>query len=355
VNTSNTIAAIFLAFVAVFFVVAWRGRKLRKKEEQSAPPRQPAISALPPAPSSLRKGTTFERYSLLIKARRIYLGFYRVMALLLAAFVALVLVSEAQMADSHFSEALGVMSLLLLVSVSALAGIGAAAFRNRSARILLLRPFEEQHISRSLKAFVVRHLGRTGFVFTLSDRDFRPSTMPVVVYWLRAGPLQIAYTFVLFIVGSFLHNSRRLASVEKERHLRLLKVRLAQKFSLSFWSFLSGDAPFNIRSTDEWWQSCVHLLVQSCDIVVVDLSRVKPGMAWELDHLSAEGALKDCLFLTNEESATQAPIALAAHFSKADLPPIHVYSPAGKLHDAARYEEQFRARLQACLRPPMES
>ena len=62
-----------------------------------------------------------------------------------------------------------------------------------------------------------------------------------------------------------------------------------------------GQPGLQHRSSDPWWQMCIHMLMHSCEIIVVDLSKVKAGTAWELEQLHAKAILDKCVFVVGEE------------------------------------------------------
>jgi hypothetical protein len=47
--------------------------------------------------------------------------------------------------------------------------------RQRSLRILLLRPFGEAKLARALRKVVTNYLGPIATTYTLSDKDYRPN------------------------------------------------------------------------------------------------------------------------------------------------------------------------------------
>lgn len=122
----------------------------------------------------------------------------------------------------------------LLIAVPLFAGI---IHRKRAIRILLLRPFGEKHMTRPLKRFVTRTLGPTGFVFTLSDRNYRPN---FIVATLLLLPIQGIEILTMLILGPLIRNSLRIASIKSDRTFRSLERFLLRKFRPSYASFLGA-------------------------------------------------------------------------------------------------------------------
>ena len=91
-------------------------------------------------------------------------------------------------------------------------------------------------------------------------------------------------------------------------------------------SFLTGAQAFNIRSTDSWWKLCIQMLLQSCEIIVVDVSKVKQGTDWELNQIRAKSLLSKSIFVVSEDAAEQAGPILERYFDAAEMPPISAFS-----------------------------
>ena len=201
-------------------------------------------------------------------------------------------------------------------------------FRNRALRILLLRPFGATRMTTALRRLVPKHLGPEGYVFTLSDRNYRPRQS---IGALLLVPVRTFHILVTYLFGPILRNSIRICSVCNERRFRKLQSILLRKFRPSCWSFLTAGQAFNFQSTGDWCQSCMQLLMQSCDVIVVDLSKVKAGTAWELDELRLCDLQDKCLFVTGEEYLADAGQVLDAHFGDVELPSVHLYGHKGQL------------------------
>src|SRR5262249_50196650 len=150
----------------------------------------------------------------------------------------------------------------------ALAAAASLPFRNRLLRVLLLRPFGERKLTRALKQFVRKNTGRIGNVFTVSDRNYKPSLLITILWRIPAEGVD---RLVIFRLGPLLGHSKRTGSVKSERKFRKLERHLLRRYSPAFWSFMSGHQAFNIRSSDSWWQMCIHMLMHSCDVILVDL------------------------------------------------------------------------------------
>jgi hypothetical protein len=294
-------------------------------------------------PHTLERPTSIERYRRLVRHRMWLFNGYLVVLTLLTAFLALsiyMMIAARKVGD--LKEVIGVIGLLMF----ALAGLASLPFRNRTLRVLLLRPFGERKMTRALKHFVRKNPGRVGNVFTLSDRNYKPNLLITILWRLPAEGLDLLF---IFLIGPLMGHSKRIASVKREGKFRKLERHLLRQYSPAFWSFMSGNQGFNIRSSDPWWQMCIHMLMHSCEIIVVDLSKVKAGTAWELEQLHRKAILDKCIFVVGEEHIADVGDVLERYFSPDEQPTVYVYSNAGKLIKAHDYDARFGQIMEAGL------
>jgi hypothetical protein len=200
-------------------------------------------------------------------------------------------------------------------------------FRKRALRILLLRPFGEKEMTQALRKFVCENIGRVGYVFTLSDKHFKPS--PLLTLLAAIG--DIAGLLAMYVLGPLLRNSRRIATVKSERSFVRLEKKLLRQLRPAAMAFFSGEQAFNIRSTDDWWQACIEMFMHSCDFVVVDVSKIKTGTAWELNELHGRSMLKKCVFVALEGNDQAVTDTLATYFDRDTAPPVFVYRENGQM------------------------
>jgi hypothetical protein len=296
-------------------------------------------------PSAVDFPISPNKYVALLRSRSRYLWFYRTVVIWCISFFvglwSLAFVIPRSNAKTLFAyiAAAGAAALFLAVGVR---------FRDRALRILLLRPFGEEKMTATLRDFVCENLGRIGYVFTLSDRHYKPSLL------LRLGaelPAEFGAFFVIYVLGPLLRNSKRIASVKSERTFRKLQRKLLRQARPSFWSFLSGEQAFNIRSTDVWWQLCIQMLMHSCEIIVIDLSKVKAGTEWELKELHARSLLEKCIFVVAEANSDSAAGTLIPFFGQHAQPPVFVYRQNGEVlaKDAQRFADRLTRLMTAGL------
>src|SRR5262249_47924441 len=92
--------------------------------------------------------------------------------------------------------------------------------RKRAMRILLLRPFAEKRISKALRAFVPKNIGTMGYVYTLSDRNYRPSVILRLLFWT---PVPYFDLVVKYVLSPLFRDSVRIASIWSEQRFRKLE------------------------------------------------------------------------------------------------------------------------------------
>jgi hypothetical protein len=314
-----------------------RGCSRTDIESWSPAPREVAV------PPAVEKAVSPERYASLMRFKRWLFNAYLVLMLLTAmllVFITYDLYSLGQLRN------LGSVVPVLAIFLWIVAGLSAMPFRNRALRILLLRPFGERKMTRALKRFVCRNVGRAGNVFTLSDRNYKPNLLITLLLRVPAEGFDL---LALLMLGPLIRSSKRVATVRRESKFRKLERHLLRKATPAFWSFLAGDQAFNIRSSDDWWQMCIHMLMHSCEIIVVDLSKVKEGTEWELDELHANKMLAKCVFVVGEDNVPDVRPVLERNFAGDQWPTVHVYRNDGTLADRREFDARLGEVMQSGL------
>lgn len=230
----------------------------------------------------------------------------------------------------------GILALATFVPfISLIAGI---LGRKRAARVLLLRPFGQPQMTAALKKVVRKHLGRLGHTYTLSDRNYRPN------YVLDA--LNRLFDWLMYAVGPLLRPSLRIARVKNERAFFVLNDFLLRTARPSWLGLLCGDQAFNIRTTDAWWKRCIDVLIWSSDIIVMDVSRVSAGSAWEVEQLAKRGLLARCIFIAQADhhDAALSRLEQILGFTSA-RPDIYVFDEQGNFAKAADLDAILEQRV----------
>ena len=156
------------------------------------------------------------------------------------------------------------------------------------SRILLLRPFHRGHASRQLKKLIRSEVANFGHVYTLSDTDIN-------VPWYVTLPL---------ILGQLSFFTFRYREIRSPNHLRrLLRSMERRKIRNINWA-LSPNKVFPVATTNFAWVHVVHRLLLAVDIIIIDLSDFKVGVAKELE-LCADLELLDRVICVVDEQQSK--------------------------------------------------
>jgi hypothetical protein len=283
------------------------------------------------------------KYSRLVLMRRAGWVLFQIISLAGLALLGFALIDR-----QNIDPALGISGVAAMIGLLFLLIASGMAFtvQDRARRILLLRPFGEKKMTSTLRRFVRKNIGPVGYAFTLSDRNYKPSFVDSKVFRILSGAFE---TLIQFAVGAIFANSHRIAAINNDKTFFRLCRALTQKFNLSYWSFITGGQAFNIRTTDPFWQLCIQMLMHSCDVVIVDLSRVKAGTAWEINELHKRDLRARCMFVVSEDNKAEIGEVLAQHFSRHAPPPVYVYRRNGQLFDKPQFDAELKHRIELAL------
>ena len=101
------------------------------------------------------------------------------------------------------------------------------------------------------------------------------------------------------------------------------------------WVF-SWDKLFKVSCAPETWRHTVQHLINSTQLIVVDLSHVSEGLKWELDEVQFYGATDKLVFVSYEESFNEARSFIESYGISECHKKIFMYGNNGF---AARHEE----------------
>ncbi|MEQ1493157.1 MAG: hypothetical protein ABL871_09595 [Terricaulis sp.] len=224
------------------------------------------------------------------------------------------------------------------------------ALRPKPARVLLLRKFDVEAIAKPLKEMIWDELSEFGHVISLSDRYIQPErlvwvgqiaavlTSPIVGlgYWLLLPFRLIWRIFDRSTMGE--------AIVSDAHDYRNLARRLRDLVGLNVQVALATDEhALLVRSSDRWWKLVVQLLIDSCDVIVVDASQIAPAAEWELDVIRDWNAAGRCVFVARGAMKEQALAALKRRHMGV---PCFYYDEGGDMEDRAA----FRAAMVSAMR-----
>ncbi|MEQ1608851.1 MAG: formylglycine-generating enzyme family protein [Hyphomonadaceae bacterium] len=241
--------------------------------------------------------------------------------------------------------------------VAMLAGRWMAWVRAHPARVLLLRKFNERKLGKYYKRLIREELQPLGHVVALSDKYVRRSMSE----WLGKqvstatssipGFIWVVIKFPILLLLRMTDRTRwGPAFIASPRDFRLLGRRLYDRMWLNL-ETSSFALAYLIRTTDAWWKLVIEMLLKSADVVVLDLSNVTQGTAWEIETIGAQKMWGRTVCIAHDQEYPQAAAALQNAFGGASPPPILTYDSGGAFAE----QKIFRDRLVEALRDSVSS
>ena len=235
--------------------------------------------------------------------------------------------------------------VLLLLQVSGWPAL--AGWRNPD-RILLLRPFDDAKISGALKKLNKRALAFRGFTFTLADKHLQDS---LAIFVLANIPVDLGSLLTVWYRPLYRRMHRRVF-IERPRDLAIVRGRMQSRWVLTrFWQSWFGltDRITKLGSRNELWQDCMNLMLDDCQVIVVDMTRVGEGTRWELHELLRRRFGYKSVFVLRGDEADEAKAAallqqLGAEHSF-EPPTIHRYNSDGRFVNQAAFDEAYAAAI----------
>jgi hypothetical protein len=212
--------------------------------------------------------------------------------------------------------------------------------RRRSLRILLLRPFGDKKMTAALRQLVVNSLGPLAVTYTLSDKNYQPSIW--LTFFERVADI------ARFALGALLKPSRRIARVRNERTFINLARAVPRVIRPGYRAFLIGDQAFNIKATEGSWKLVVDMLLHSLDIIIMDVSRVSKGSAWEISQLRTRQFLSRCIFVVQAGYESDGLAILWEHIPNFDAKQLLVYDAKGNFRAGsavARFDNEINVAI----------
>lgn len=258
------------------------------------------------------------------------------------------LAGEPDFERAYLAEQIGV-GLAGVFGVLLLVWLAATWLRRKPARVLLLRKFNVRALAEPLSRMIAHELRPFGHVATLSDKHIRRDNWG----WLQhlalsiGNPLAliilIITTPVRFVWRLFDRSAMGPAVVLNARDYRNLARRLRDRMGLNLQVALVSKEAFMVRTSDRWWRLVAHMLMESSDAIVVDLSQISAGTEWELDMIQQQGLAACCVFVALWGRLEEAEAHLRARGIDAI---VHHYAPDGEMQRRAL----FRAAMLAAMR-----
>lgn len=196
-------------------------------------------------------------------------------------------------------------------------------------RILLLRPFELRDHGHSVRLFASRYLRYWGHIYTLTDSQIK--SWPVIPEIIKV---------LLLVTGCLgmllLWHPRLSFNVACNEDVPILMDFLDRRVTRNVaWTF-SLDKLFKVSCTIESWRLTVQHLINSADLIVIDLSNAGEGLAWEINELLFYGANEKTVFITKRDGVMVARSFMNSCGLAQDQSELFVYRDDGV---AVRHEE----------------
>jgi len=219
-------------------------------------------------------------------------------------------------------------------------------FWQQPVRILLLRPFNEKKISKSIRRFTKKNLRGWGHVVTLSDHHINESFLRNSTIYSFSPRRLIGQALVLPIFP-LVRLPPLIVAVRKEHHFQRLHAVLRNRYNLNYFSIFNVIR--KIRCTDALWKRVVLFLISNTDIIIVDLTATKSGTLWEIEQLAKNGYLGKCIFIA-EESRDTGSHALCSLLGT-DAQKIYRYHKNGNALDSREIEAVIASIIGTCPDP----
>lgn len=284
------------------------------------------------------------------------LAFYLVfLAILAAAFIGTSVEVEPSRVviangpdDADLDTIYGFVGLAALLPL--LIWFVASALRRKPARVLLLRKFNVRAYSEPLERAISNEFRPFGHIASLSDKFIRRDTFG----WVSTAVLSLGNPLALawFVIGAPIRLVYRLfdrsgmgpAVVLNARDYRNLARRLRDRIGLNLQVAFTSKEAFLVRTSDAWWRQVIRLFFDSSDVILVDLTKVTAGTAWELDTIRDENLLARCVFIALWGQVEEAQAALAA---RGLTNACHAYAPDGHMVDRHRFRAAMLGAMSA--------
>jgi hypothetical protein len=195
-------------------------------------------------------------------------------------------------------------------------------------RILLFRPFTFPESRKRIRCFTKHYLRYLGHTYTISDTEVKPKrafleSLQFLLPFLLAldlfpglseiissatDPVKVLYnTGVVFLILTLLTGwlfplFLPFFNVHSDEDISRLKDFISRRRARNIAWVLSWDKLFKISCTPETWKHTVQHLINSAQLIVVDLSNIGEGLKWELDELRFYGATDKVVFVAHSDS-----------------------------------------------------
>ncbi len=193
----------------------------------------------------------------------------------------------------------------------------ALGLRQRPARVLLLRRFNDKTVDAAIAKLSRGSLKPYGHVLTLADRFFKRSWLALAFSWFSFNPFLLAWRLINIPIGIAIRIFDRSRAgpimIYSARDFRNFIKRLTDRYGLNLEVARTRRNAVMVRTSDAWWQQVVLLLMHASDVIVVDVTEVAAGTAWELETMLHERVEERVVFIARADEEADARASLAAH------------------------------------------
>lgn len=223
-------------------------------------------------------------------------------------------------------------------------------------RVLLLRKFNERRLGITYKRLLREELQPLGHVVALADKHVRRTMSSWLAHQFYVatssfgGAIWVALTFPVVLVLRLFDRTRwGPAFVTSARDFRLLARRLYDRMELNLETSSAARA-YLIRTSDAWWKLVADVLLRSADVIVLDLSKVTQGTAWEIETIGRLNLWNRVTCIAHLDSvAAMDDLADMLSANGASSPVIFSYDSEGRITDRTAFREHLINALRASV------
>jgi hypothetical protein len=245
----------------------------------------------------------------------------------------------------YFLALLVVPCLLVLTTVPTMGKL--RLLQPNPARLLLLRPFGAGSVTRSLRGLMRRYVDGLGFTYTLADDSFRTRRFTRLIWWLLIVGAVLSRFLVFIAVLLMIRFPQYLPTlkIESDKDIDTLKQRLVRRFPQTAAAFHAHGEPVALVCSNALWKRVVALMMQSSDVIIMDVSLVSQGSSWELQRLGSAGLTEKTVFIAEAGHESEARAALRDRGFPSDR--LYLYAPDGRiLSGQAGFADDIAAALE---------
>lgn len=232
------------------------------------------------------------------------------------------------------------------------------------SRILILRKFNNEEISKGLAGFIGRYLRPIGHPIVLADRDVsrRFSIFSTLYVWVFKGraqgqflqvignsylPLRMfvglvaapfAFGWVIFISVMRLFDRTRWgpATINNRNDFNKLVLNLENRIFLNIES-MQNACGYIIKSSDKWWKVIISTLIKSSDLIVIDVNEIAASMSWEIEQIIASKSWDKVVLIVRKSKNGEIAVDFSKLPKSAKNKPIYTYLDDGFIFESKEF------------------